>query len=121
MKFFPICGLVVQPLYQIPLKSPIMQASSRNLFHPHRFNVHKFPDSMRRELASMSGVLDSSEGYAGIEGYHLVEEDHSRLQFIDEAFGFHGIIGPSAGTQSEAAVIRDPNAFVDCLHAKDGC
>ena len=61
----------------------------------------------------------AAEGYAGVGGYHLVDEDHAGLKVVDEVFTLAGIVCPGARTEAKPAVVGDGDCLIDALHTKD--
>src|ERR1700746_688822 len=82
-------------------------------------DVHKFADAVGGEFTSVAGVLDSAEGDAGVGSDHLVDEHHAGLEFVDEAFTLAVVGGPGARAEAEAAVVGEPDGFVDVLDAEE--
>ena len=68
----------------------------------------------------MSRLLYPAKRNPGIGSYHLVQENHSRLKFIDEALGFDWIVGPRTGTETETAVVCNLNGLIHVFDPKDG-
>ena len=91
---------------------------ARFLRDRHRLDIHELPDPIRRKLASVAGVLYAAKRNARIGSHHLVDEDHSGFEFVDEALAFAVVFGPGAGAQAEAAIVRQANGLVDILNPK---
>src|SRR6266478_1576848 len=89
------------------------------LLQPHSFYVHEFTDSICREFSPVAGMFHSAERHSRVGDYHLIQEDHSCLEFVDEAFGFRRIVSPCAGSQSETAVIRNLYCLVLSLYPEN--
>src|SRR6266849_8373636 len=77
------------------------------LLQPHSLYVYEFPDSIGCEFSTVPRMLHTAERHSRVGDDHLVQENHSCLEFVDEAFGFRRIMCPGAGSQSETAVIRN--------------
>ena len=75
--------------------------------NPDGFNVRKFADTVHSQFAPMARPFYSAKGKPWIGHYHAINENHSGLDIIYEAFPFAIIIGPGAGAQAEPAVIGD--------------
>ncbi len=75
---------------------------------------------MNAQLAAMARVLDASERKPRIRGDHPVHEDHTGLDFVNEAFLLPHVLGPNAGTQTETAVIGDLDGMIDIPRPKQG-
>src|SRR5260370_38988515 len=89
------------------------------LLDPNCLNVHKLADPVLCTFSSVPRKLDTTERQARVGSHHLVQEDHAGIEFVDEPFGFRRIIGPSARTEPEAAVVRDLDGLIRILDAKN--
>src|SRR5229473_1521162 len=89
------------------------------LLQPHGLYVYELPDSIRCEFSTVPRMLHTAERHSRVGDDHLVQENHSCLEFVDETLGFPGIMGPGAGSQSEAAVIGDLYGLVHSLYAEN--
>src|ERR1019366_9520444 len=99
---------------------PAITRLNLRILHPDRLDVHELADSMHAQFPAMSGSLRPAKGNPRTRGHQVVDEDHSRLQFIDEAFLLDRIICPGARAQSIPVVVCDANRIIDVLHAKKG-
>src|ERR1700676_653038 len=86
--------------------------------NPHSLDIRKLANPVRSEFTAVSRVLYAAKGQAGIGRNHPVDEHHPCFNFIDEAFALVLVIRPGAGSQPEAAVVRDRNCLVHILGAK---
>src|SRR5258705_13766932 len=65
-------------------------------------------------------MLDASERNPRVRSNHLIQEDHSCFEFVDETLGLPRIIRPGTSAQSEAAIIGDSNRVVYRFDTKNG-
>src|ERR1700722_6557622 len=88
------------------------------LLDPNCLDVDELANPLHGEFASMPRILHAPERQARIGRHHLVEKNHSGIEFVDEPFRFRRIFGPSAGAEPEAAVVGDLESVIDILDAK---
>ena len=85
---------------------------------PHSFDVHEFANAVGGEFAAMAGLLYPAKGNTRIGSDHLVDEHHTGFEFVDKTLALGIVVGPGAGAEAEAAVVREGDCFVDILHAE---
>src|ERR1700722_9112759 len=89
------------------------------LIDPDRLDVGEFADAVSAaEFATVAGPLYAPERQAGVGGDHLVDEDHSALDFVGESVLLSGIVGPCACAEAEATVIGQCDRFVYVFYGK---
>ena len=93
---------------------------NESLRHPHRFGVQELSNADQPELSAVPGMFNAAERDARVRGYHLVDEDHSGFEFVDEALLFFFVVGPGAGAQAEADIIGQANGLILILYPEDG-
>src|SRR5208283_1436331 len=82
----------------------------------HRLYIHELADAVGGEFAAVAGLFDAAEGDSRIRGDHLVDEDHARFEFVDEALAFAVVFRPGAGAEAEAAVVGEADGFINVLN-----
>src|SRR5271166_925517 len=90
------------------------------LLDPHRLRIHKLSDADRAQFTAVAGCLYSSKRHARVRGDHFVDENHARLDFVDEAFALFLIVCPDTGAETEAHVVGNADRFIDVLHPENG-
>src|SRR5258708_6828466 len=94
--------------------------NQNSLLHPDRLYIRKFTNTVSAQLPADAGALHSAERNARVREHHLIDKDHARFEFIDEAFLLALIVGPCAGAEAEPAVVGDANRFLRVFHAENG-
>src|ERR1700733_12627532 len=89
--------------------------------NPHSLDIGKLTNPVRSKFPAMARMLDSAKRQARIRRNHAIDEHHPGFNFIDEAFSLMLIIRPGAGSQAEAAVVRNRNCLINILGVKYRC
>src|SRR2546422_5443600 len=87
--------------------------------NPNRLDVGKLTNAVRPKFAAMTGLFYATKGKSGIGSHHPIDEHHSGFDFVDEAFAFTFVIGPSARSQPKSAVVGDADGVIHVLRPKD--
>src|SRR5271156_6784458 len=106
------------PDYPSP-RAEMREVRGLSLCDPHRLGVHELADADCSQLAAVAGLLHAPERNARVGGDHLIDKNHSRLEFVDEALAFFVVVGPGAGAQTETNIICDADGFILIFRAKD--
>src|SRR5258708_10190427 len=93
--------------------------NQNSLLHPDRLYIRKFTNTVSAQLPADAGALHSAERNARVREHHLIDKDHARFEFIDEAFLLALIVGPCAGAEAEPAVVGDANRFLRVFHPEN--
>ena len=75
--------------------------------------VDELTDAQGCKLAAIARHLDAAEGKPRIGGDHAVDEDHTGIKLVGEAFAFVRVFGPCACSEAKAGVVCDMDRFVD--------
>src|SRR5262249_38455035 len=82
--------------------------------------VHEFANPVVAQLASITGMLYSSEGNSWVGSYHAVHESQPGFNFFNEQVALRSIVGPGAGTQAKLGVVGHADRFLHAADFKDG-
>src|SRR5215813_12713020 len=87
---------------------------------PDRLDVRQLADAVLRQLASVAGTLDASEGHARVGLDHAVDEHGARLDLPREMLGAPAVLGPDRGAEAKGRVVGQADRIALVLRADDG-
>src|SRR5438270_13980593 len=93
--------------------------SSKSSLNPHSLDIRELPNAVNTQFSAVPGGFDATKRNSRVRGDHLVDENHSGFEFINEPFALLVILCPCACTQAEAAVVRNPDRIIKIIHSKD--
>src|SRR5439155_7119968 len=91
-----------------------------HLFHPDRLDIGKFPRPMNSQFTAVAGEFYTAERHSRVGNHHFIDKNHAGFDLVFELIALPGIVGPGTCAETETGVVRNPDGFVDVLHAKDG-
>src|SRR6185369_8931528 len=89
--------------------------------NPNSLDVHKFPDAKFCQLASVAGVLYSSEWQSWIRGYHAINKNTASFDTFNKSRLFRWVVGPGCRTKSKRRGVGNRYSLFNILHAEKHC
>src|SRR6516162_156971 len=103
-------GRIVRPKYHA---TPWPATPFLSLLYPDRLHIREFTNAHCPQFPSVSRPLHPAKWNPRIGGHHTVDENHPRIQFVDELLLLGSIVRPGARPQSESTIIRNPDGIVN--------